>query len=95
MCVEPVCVVECGGWYAGWSGVVWRVGELDGEGGGVLAKTCFSFQYFYYLPHKISELDFHSVGKMISASRRIFLVLFIYFLIFPSVFLLFIYLFFS
>ncbi len=78
MCVEPVCVVECGGWYAGWSGVVWRVGELDGEGGGVLAKTCFSFQYFYYLPHKISELDFHSVGKMISASRRIFWFIYIF-----------------
>ena len=37
----------------------------------------YSFQYFDCLTHKTSELDFHSIVKMISASRRIFLLLFI------------------
>ena len=43
----------------------------------LLTKWDFSSQYFYCLPHKTSELDFHSIVKMISESRRIFFALFI------------------
>ena len=72
------CVAASGSVAGAWQGQAAALQERkagsnsEGRTGNLIMINVFSLQFFYCLPHKTSELDFHLVDKMISAPRRIF-----------------------